>query len=84
MCIYCGEKVGIVCDSCASTARERDALKAEIAQFKLLADGLLIALCETGIYELGEDDSPEGRHYNGVAKAAKRLDEAVQAGREEG
>ena len=36
MCIYCGERVGIVCDSCAGTARERDELKAELARLREL------------------------------------------------
>ena len=30
MCIYCGDRVGIVCDECTSTAKERDELRAEV------------------------------------------------------
>ncbi len=34
MCVYCGDRVGIVCDSCASTAKERDEARAEVEQLK--------------------------------------------------
>ena len=37
-CIYCGEKVGLICDDCASTAQERDKLRAEIERLKGLLE----------------------------------------------
>jgi len=37
-CIYCGEKVGLICDDCASTANECDELKAEIKRLKKLLE----------------------------------------------
>jgi len=37
-CIYCGEKVGLICDDCASTAKERDELKAEIERLNELLE----------------------------------------------
>ena len=33
MCIYCGDRVGIVCDNCASTAQERDLLRNLIKKY---------------------------------------------------
>ncbi len=46
----------------------------EIAQ---KIDGLLLELCEAGIYELDSETSPEGRVYNDVAKAANELNKII-------
>ena len=61
-------------------------LKAEVERLKKVekdiqalyvnADSLLLELCEVGLYELGEEESPEGGLYNDLAFAANVLDDA--------
>ena len=52
--------------------------EARIINLCQLADGLLLELCEAGLYELGNPKSPEGKMYNDLARAAKALDFEVQ------
>jgi len=41
MCIYCGDRVGIVCDACASTAKERDELQSKLDTLTYQYDSLM-------------------------------------------
>lgn len=60
---------------------ERSAnIEMDVRQLLDLADGLLIQLCERGIYELNFEISPEG--YHEVAKSALKLDNFIQVIRE--
>jgi len=58
MCIYCGDRVGIVCDECASTAKERDLLHDEVKQLHILIKKYVrhIQDCE-GVHYIDRTDS---------------------------
>jgi len=55
MCIYCGDRVGIVCDSCAGTAQERDEWRQRCAVLEADNERLCDALIE--IRDSFSDDS---------------------------
>ena len=58
MCIYCGDRVGIVCDLCASTAKERDEARAEVVLLrKLCRERPRISPVSAGVFNLKRSEA---------------------------
>jgi hypothetical protein len=48
-----------------------------ITDLSTRVDNLLFELCEAGIFELGNDKSPQGSHFDCVAHAADYLNQLI-------